>query len=134
MKEDSLFLEVDVAQCCKEGQRICGDSFLTRRVEGEGRIIVVLSDGLGSGVKANVLSSMTASMALKFVEGKMEFLRSADVMMDALSDGAVKHGLNRQVAYQVIAAMVAVFIRAPVQGYMDTERRAGLAQSLRENV
>ena len=30
-----------------------------------------------------------------------------DVMMDALSDGAVKHGLNRQVAYQVIAAMVA---------------------------
>ncbi|EFQ24713.1 protein serine/threonine phosphatase [Aminomonas paucivorans DSM 12260] len=84
MKDDSLFLEVDVAQCCKEGQRICGDSFLTRRVEGEGRIIVVLSDGLGSGVKANVLSSMTASMALKFVEGKMEFLRSADVMMDAL--------------------------------------------------
>ena len=30
-----------------------------------------------------------------------------DVMMDDLSDGAVKHGLNRQVAYQVIAAMVA---------------------------
>ena len=55
MKEDSLFLEVDVAQCCKEGQRICGDSFLTRRVEGEGRIIVVLSDGLGSGVKAPVI-------------------------------------------------------------------------------
>lgn len=29
-----------------------------------------------------------------------------DVMMDAMSDAAVKHGLNRQTAYQVIASMV----------------------------
>ncbi len=29
-----------------------------------------------------------------------------DVMMDAMSDAAVKHGLDRQTAYEVIASMV----------------------------
>ncbi|MGI6789879.1 SpoIIE family protein phosphatase [Aminivibrio sp.] len=51
---------------------------------GKSRVVSVLSDGLGSGVKANILSSMTASMALRFMEGDTEILRSAEVIMDAL--------------------------------------------------
>ena len=34
-------------------------------------MISVLSDGLGSGIRANVLSTMTATMALRSIEGNM---------------------------------------------------------------
>ncbi len=79
-----LFLEIDVAQTAKEGQSICGDVFMTQPAQEKNRIISVLSDGLGSGVKANILSSMTASMALRFIASDMDFLHSAEIMMEAL--------------------------------------------------
>jgi hypothetical protein len=49
-----------------------------------GRAIGILSDGLGSGVKANILANMTATMAMKFTESNMNFLQSAEIIMDAL--------------------------------------------------
>ena len=79
-----LFLEIDVTQKAKEGQSICGDAFMSQPAQEKNRIISVLSDGLGSGVKANILSSMTASMALRFVASDMDFLHSAEIMMEAL--------------------------------------------------
>ena len=60
---NGLFQEVEVAQMRKEGQGICGDAFLSRKEPG-GRVVSVLADGLGSGVKASILASMTATMAL----------------------------------------------------------------------
>nr|WP_321501079.1 SpoIIE family protein phosphatase [uncultured Dethiosulfovibrio sp.] len=79
-----LFLEIDVAQKAKEGQSIFGDTFMSQPAQEKNRIISVLSDGLGSGVKANILSSMTASMALRFIASNMDFLHSAEIMMEAL--------------------------------------------------
>lgn len=79
-----LFLEIDVAQRAKDGESICGDAFMTQPAQEKNRIISVLSDGLGSGVKANILSSMTASMALRFIASDMDFLHSAEIMMEAL--------------------------------------------------
>ncbi len=81
---NEIFLEVDFDQRCKDGQYICGDTFLSRKSPSGKRVISVLSDGLGSGVKANILSSMTATMASRFAESNMEFLHSAEIMMDAL--------------------------------------------------
>ena len=78
------FIEVDSCQRAKHGQFISGDVFLSRKVEPEGRIISVLSDGLGSGVKASVLASMTATMALKFTASAMDMHRSAEIIMDTL--------------------------------------------------
>lgn len=63
---ETAFIDVDHAQCCKNRQSICGDVFLSHRIKEEGRILAVLSDGLGSGVKASVLANLTAAMALKF--------------------------------------------------------------------
>jgi hypothetical protein len=51
------FIEVDYCQRAKHGQLISGDVFLSEKVKQEGRIVSVLSDGLGSGVKASVLAS-----------------------------------------------------------------------------
>jgi hypothetical protein len=78
------FIEVDSWQRAKHGQLISGDVFLSEKVKQEGRIVSVLSDGLGSGVKASVLATMTATMALKFTASAMDIRSSAEVIMDTL--------------------------------------------------
>src|SRR5215469_7343912 len=82
--QETSFIEVDYCQRAKHGQLIAGDVFLTEGVKQEGRIVSVLSDGLGSGVKASVLATMTATMALKFTAGAMDIRRSAEIIMDTL--------------------------------------------------
>jgi hypothetical protein len=78
------FIEVDFCQQAKQGQLISGDVFLSQKVKLEDRVVSVLSDGLGSGVKASVLATMTATMALKFAASGMDFRRSAEIIMDTL--------------------------------------------------
>jgi len=78
------FIEVDSYQRAKHGQMISGDVFLSEKVKQEGRIVTVLSDGLGSGVKASVLATMTATMALKFTASAMDMRNSAEIIMDTL--------------------------------------------------
>jgi hypothetical protein len=78
------FIEVDSCQRAKHGHLISGEVFLSQKVKQEGRIVSVLSDGLGSGVKASVLASMTATMALKFTASAMDIRRSAEIIMDTL--------------------------------------------------
>lgn len=79
-----VFLEVKACQRNKYGQDICGDTFKTLKLPDEGRTIAVLSDGLGHGVKAGILSLMTATMALKFIANDSDIVRAAEVIMDAL--------------------------------------------------
>jgi serine/threonine protein phosphatase PrpC len=78
------FIEIDSCQRAKHGQLISGDVFLSQKVKQEGRIVSVLADGLGSGVKASVLASMTATMALKFTASAMDIRDSAEIIMDTL--------------------------------------------------
>ena len=84
MTSAESFIEVDYCQRAKHGQLISGDVFLSEKVKQEGRIVSVLSDGLGSGVKASVLASMTATMALKFAASAMDTRKSAEIIMDTL--------------------------------------------------
>ncbi len=79
-----LFIDVDHAQEIKHNQYVCGDSFRSYRYHDEGRLISVLSDGLGSGIKANILATMTSAMTIKFMEEGSNILRSAEIMMDSL--------------------------------------------------
>ncbi len=84
VNETALFIDVHNYQRRKWNQNVCGDAFTSRRFDNEERLIAVLSDGLGSGVKANILSSMTAAMALKFFSANKDILRSAEVIMETL--------------------------------------------------
>jgi hypothetical protein len=93
-KAAESYIEVDYCQRAKSGQLISGDVFLSEQVRQEGRIVSVLADGLGSGVKASVLATLTATMALKFTAGAMDICRSAETIMDTLPICSV-----RQISY-----------------------------------
>jgi len=81
---DNAFIDVDHAQCSKHRQSICGDVVLSHRIKEEGRVLAVLSDGLGSGVKASVLANLTAAMALKFASTRTDTRSWAHSIMDTL--------------------------------------------------
>jgi serine/threonine protein phosphatase PrpC len=85
MRED-FFVEVDYQQKSYEGQRICGDIFLSSKVKEENRIVVVLSDGMGHGVKASILATLTATMAVNFTKEHKEPEKTAEIIMKTLPE------------------------------------------------
>lgn len=82
--DSSLFIEMEAAQITKTGQSACGDDVRFLTVEKENRHLAALSDGLGSGIKAHVLATMTTSMAIKFLESNVPMLEAAEIIMDSL--------------------------------------------------
>jgi hypothetical protein len=79
-----FFIEVNSQQRNHDGERICGDVFLYRYIKEEDRVIAVLSDGMGHGVKANILASLTATMAINFTREHKEVARIAEIIMNTL--------------------------------------------------
>ena len=59
---DALFIESGGANISKYGEILCGDSLSVAGMGG-GKLMV-LSDGLGSGVKANILATLTTKIAM----------------------------------------------------------------------
>lgn len=80
----NLFTEIDFYQNRKHGQDVCGDVFFSTKTGDADRRVAVLSDGLGSGVKANIMATMTARMAAKFAASDLDFVSSAEIMMESL--------------------------------------------------
>jgi len=83
LKQD-FYIEVNSQQRSHDGERICGDVFLYRYIKEEDRIIAVLSDGMGHGVKANILATLTSTMALNFTREHKEVDRIAEIIMNTL--------------------------------------------------
>lgn len=79
-----MFIDVSCSQKRKMGQNTCGDVFLSKRFPEERRVIAVLSDGLGSGIKAHILGQMTATMLLRYVEEGRDIEQAAEVIMNSL--------------------------------------------------
>ena len=59
-------VEIEIQQKRPKGEIACGDVFQSSIIREEGRTIMVLSDGIGHGIKASVLATLTATMALKY--------------------------------------------------------------------
>ena len=78
-----LFLEVDHYQERKHGQAACGDVFLSHKID-DGRVISVLADGLGSGIKASVLANLTSTMALRYMAADVDMRKAAGIIMATL--------------------------------------------------
>lgn len=79
-----FFIEVNCQQKNHDEERICGDVFYSRRLQDEERTIIVLSDGMGHGVKANILATLTSTMALNFTIEHKEVNTIAEIIMNTL--------------------------------------------------
>ncbi|KAF5070579.1 Stage II sporulation protein E [anaerobic digester metagenome] len=84
--DNRFYIEVNAELKNHHESRICGDVFLSRRINEENRIVAVLSDGMGHGVKANMLATLTATMALNFTAEHKEMHRIAEIIMNTLPE------------------------------------------------
>ena len=83
---NKFYIEVYCHQKSHEGQRISGDVFLSKRIPEESRVIAILSDGLGHGVKANILATLTSTLALNFTQEHKDTNIIAETVMKALPE------------------------------------------------
>lgn len=95
-----MFVDIDFYQEKKYNQNAFGDYFTSKRYLESGRLIAVLSDGLGSGIKANILASMTATMLLKFIEAETNIEKACEIILNSLPVCQV-----RKISYSTFSAM-----------------------------
>lgn len=94
----SLICEVGKTQLVKYGEVTCGDSVeIVRNAEGT---VVVLSDGLGSGVKANILSNLTTKIISKMVINRVPLEDIVETIVGTLPVCSV-----RNVAYSTFSIL-----------------------------
>jgi len=84
MDPQQFHIEINCQQKFQDGERICGDVFLSQKIPEEGRTIMVLSDGMGHGVKANMHATLTATMALNFTREHKDVEKIAEIIMNTL--------------------------------------------------
>lgn len=79
-----MFIDIDCSQKKKYNQNAYGDYFISKRFPDMNRVVAVLSDGLGSGIKANILACMTSTMLLKFMQENADIEKSCEIIMNSL--------------------------------------------------
>jgi len=75
-------VDVTTRQFSKKGEDICGDA--VRVVRTSDSTIIVISDGLGSGVKANVLATLTVEIAGGLFQGDLSIHEIVETLVATL--------------------------------------------------
>jgi hypothetical protein len=84
MNETSLSeLEVGHVSLNHVGEELCGDAVMSHLGE-DGALTYVLADGLGSGVTANILSTLTSTMLVKMMAGGLSLEESVGALVQTL--------------------------------------------------
>ncbi len=83
----------------KAGEELCGDSVMIRTKPDS--FVAVLSDGLGSGVKASILSSLTAEIAARMFEDGATVEDVMQTLVETLPECSV-----RKLAYATFAVLI----------------------------
>lgn len=91
---DRLFMENGYISLNKHGEELCGDRVMVKGGSASGDFTLVLADGLGSGVKANILSTLTAQIISTMMDSDMPIEECVTTIAQTLPVCAV-----RQVAY-----------------------------------
>ena len=119
---NDLCIDIDYSQLFKHGQKIGGDVFYLDRNEDSNVLTAILSDGLGSGVRANVLASMTAHMASKLSLSPMDLDKSSEIIMDTLPVDSEK-GISYSTftIARIIFSDTKSFIRVELSEYDNPE-------------
>jgi hypothetical protein len=91
-----LFYEWGSKQVHKHGEELCGDNIaISRQPE---TVTLALSDGLGSGVKANILATLTNQIAMRMLQDNLPLGEVVQTLSETLPVCAV-----RKVAYSTFA-------------------------------
>lgn len=83
----------------KAGEELCGDTVLIR--SGRDSFLAVLSDGLGSGVKASILSTLTAEIAAHLFDSGATVEEVMQTLLETLPECSV-----RKLAYATFAVLI----------------------------
>ncbi|MDF2927714.1 MAG: serine/threonine-protein phosphatase [Paenibacillaceae bacterium] len=82
MMEHRLFADVGFSSLNKAGEELCGDKVHVTRTPDSA--VVVLADGLGSGVKANILATLTSKIAGDMLRMGMDIEDVVDTLTETL--------------------------------------------------
>ena len=93
-----LFVDISDLAVKKYGESLCGDQIKTARTED--KTIIVLSDGLGSGVKASILATLTTEIIIRMLKADVGL---ADVVETVI--GTLPVCKRRKIAYSTFAVM-----------------------------
>ncbi len=87
---NTFVIEAEKLCYAKAGQSICGDAVLFSKAKEEKRFVAVMSDGLGSGAKANISATMTSTMALQFTMAGEPIERTAEFITKTLPEDSLR--------------------------------------------
>jgi hypothetical protein len=93
------FVEFSWVSLNKSGEELCGDSVIIRT--NRESFVAVLSDGLGSGVKASILSTLTAEIAARMFESGGTVEEVMQTLVETLPECSV-----RKLAYATFAVLI----------------------------
>jgi hypothetical protein len=95
-KMAKLYYEWGTKQLFKHGEELCGDAIaISSRPES---VTMALSDGLGSGVKANILATLTTRIAIQMLENDLSLGEVVQTLGETLPLDTV-----RKLAYSTFA-------------------------------
>ncbi|MCG7853791.1 MAG: SpoIIE family protein phosphatase, partial [Methanosarcinaceae archaeon] len=95
----SYFLDIADLNLKKYGESLCGDK--VKIVSMDDKTVVVLSDGLGSGVKANILATLTTEIIVRMLCADVDMAEVVKTVIDTLPVCQ-----ERKIAYSTFIVMV----------------------------
>lgn len=76
------FLDVILKQVKKQGEKVCGDYFISERIRGAQ--IYILCDGIGSGVYANISAIYNANRLIEMIRSDISLQDSCRILADSM--------------------------------------------------
>lgn len=83
-KLSDIFVDIACRKVNCHGDRICGDNFVQRYIPSQNRTVAILSDGMGHGIKANILSTLTSSILVNMVQANEDLQTIARTILKTL--------------------------------------------------
>ena len=80
---ENLYADIGYQSLCKHGQIVCGDH-IERIDRPDGSVVLVLADGLGSGVKACILATLTSTIISRMIAEELPITYCISAIAEAL--------------------------------------------------